>query len=133
DVARHAGEADIAGRERVEADVAGDRLRVDRSCDRASPYVAGDALHREVAVDAVDLDVAADRLDRRVLGDIAAQPDVTRGRVQLEGAEVPGELGVRGCGLDPHRCAVGHTRLDAQSAVPEQRAERDAGPALVGQ
>src|SRR5205085_5859236 len=114
DVARHAGEANLAGRERLEANVAGDRLRVDGAGDRAGMHVARDALHQQVTVDPVELDVAADSLHRRVLGDLTAQPDVARGRVHLEPRELTAELGVGRRGLDRDRGAVRYACADPQ-------------------
>ena len=133
DVAGHAREADVARGHRLEADVAGDGLRLDRARDRPDAEVARDGLRGHVSLDAVEVGVAADRLDGGVAGDLAAHAEVAGDGVDAERTEVAVEPRVRRGGLHLDARAVRDGGPHAQLAAEDERerGEREAELALA--
>ena len=119
---------DLAGGDRIEADVAGHGLRLDRAADGADAHVPGNALEGELSADARELGVAAHRLDARVAGDLAAHADVSRHSVGVQRSDPAVDARVRRDGLDLDARAVGDGSPHLELAVPHEaeRGDREA-------
>ena len=121
-----AGEADVAGDDGVEADVARDGLCVRRAGDRTEcggrpRRSAPDTSPSTRSSSASPLT----RLEVRVSGDVALQADVAGDGVDVERSEVSVELGVRRRGLDLDAGTVRDRGPHAQVVGAED--EREGG------